>query len=156
MKDNQNEVRQEIYLAPETTGLEKAASPDSARELAGETPLSVVLEERPAAQERGIEICELRDQNRKVFRLNDGTEQAVFYPEAVHVFDEETQRLEEIDNTLTEEEDGRYIRNGKNGFMAKFSCEATTDELFSMEHRMHRVTICSKKNKKRQRRRGYS
>lgn len=150
MKDNQNEVRQEIYLAPETTGLEKAASPDSARELAGETPLSVVLEERPAAQERGIEICELRDQNRKVFRLNDGTEQAVFYPEAVHVFDEETQRFEEIDNTLTEEEDGRYIRNGKNGFMAKFSCEATTDELFSMEHGMHRVTIFSKKNKKRQ------
>ena len=37
------------------------------------------------------EIRELRGKNSKVFRLSDGSEQAVFYAEPIHVFDEETQ-----------------------------------------------------------------
>ena len=51
--------------------------------------------------------------------MSDGTEQAVFYAEPIHVFDDETQRFELMDTVLAEKES--VFVSGKNGFTAEFS-----------------------------------
>ena len=145
---NENLGADEIYLAPETTPEEKAeAVADSAKE--NEISHAPELEpEDPAKSVRVSEIIELREENRKVFRMSDGSEQAVFFPEAVHVLNEETQTFDDVDNTITLEEDKRHYKSGKNHFKARFSCEEDNDELFSIESGMHRVTVSTKKNTK--------
>ena len=52
-------------------------------------------------ESRMTEIPELRGENRKVFRLHNKEQQAVFYPVPVHVFNEETQMYEEAADILT-------------------------------------------------------
>ena len=63
---------------------------------------------KPAPKMRGVEAVEeirvRRTENSKVFRMSDGTEQAVFYPHAVHVYDEDTQTFEDIDDEFVEDE----------------------------------------------------
>lgn len=112
-----------------------------------ELPLEV--EEAPKKISRVNEIAELRGQNSKVYRMSDGSQQAVFFSNAVHVFDEETKRFEEVEHGLVMEEDGKHYRNGKNGFVARFSCEKDNDELFSVEQGMHRVSVSLKKSIKK-------
>ena len=76
--ENEDEA---LVLAPETTGAETSPSDD------------MPTEEAPAPTHRERirmrELPECRTGNRKIFRMSDGTEQAVFYPEAVHVFNQE-------------------------------------------------------------------
>lgn len=145
---NENLGADEIYLAPETTPEEKA-EPVAASSEENEISHAPELEpEDPAKSVRVSEIIELREENRKVFRMSDGSEQAVFFPEAVHVLNEETQTFDDVDNTITLEEDKRHYKSGKNHFKARFSCEEDNDELFSIESGMHRVTVSTKKNTK--------
>ncbi len=145
-KENYGE--QEIYLAPETDSTKDAIILEAPSEEKANEDISAKVEVEPKRTVRVNEILELREGNRKVFRMSDGTEQAVFYPETVHVFDEDTETFDEVDNTIKEEEDGRHYVSGKNHFKVRFSCEEDNDELFSIESGMHKVTVSAKKNSK--------
>ena len=91
------------------------------------------------------EITEMRAIDRKVFRMSDGTEQAVFFSEPVHVRNEETGAFEDADNSLTEEKDGKHFRSRKNHFLARFSNEEERDELFFIEKDGHSITVSVRK-----------
>lgn len=147
MKNEKNGA-EEIYLAPETASSEEASVIDEAFEEEINTDIPIAVDAEPKKNVRVGEIIELRESNRKVYRMSDGTEQAVFYPETVHVFNEGTKTFDDVDNTFAEGEDGRYYVSGKNHFTAKFSNETENDELFSIESGMHRVTVFAKKNNK--------
>ena len=45
------------------------------------------------------EIREKRGENFRVHRMSDQTERAEFYPDMIHVFDDETERFEDVQNT---------------------------------------------------------
>ena len=139
---------EEIYLAPETESSEELVLDEYIEEVENED-VPVVVEAEPKKNVQVSEILDLRESNRKVYRMSDGTEQAVFYPETVHVFNDDTKTFDDVDNTIVEEEDGRHFVCGKNHFKARFSREEENDELFSIESGMHRVTVSAKKNKKR-------
>ncbi len=138
---------EEIYLVPETESSDELVLDEPIKETKNED-VPVLVEAEPEKNVRVSEILELREGNRKVYRMSDGTEQAVFYPETVHVFDEDTKTFDDVDNTLVEEEDGRHFVSGKNHFKARFSREEENDELFSIESGMCRVTVSAGKNKK--------
>lgn len=80
---------------------------------------------------RVAEITALRTENRKVFRMDDGSEQAVFYPNAVHAKDDATGEFVESDTTLVVEDDGKHYRNLQGNFRARFSNDPVDNELFS-------------------------
>lgn len=135
----------DLYLAPEETTHEAPAglSADAAPEIS-----AVEAEHVPEKVSRLEEIPEQRDVCRKVFRLADGTEQAVFSPAPIHVFDDETQTFEDMESTVTADDDGKHFTCGGNRFIARFSAEEDTDEIFSIRNGMHRVTLSARRNKK--------
>ena len=94
------------------------------------------------------EIVELRGENKKVFKMSDGTEQAVFFASPIHAFDDETHTFKEESDTICEDEEARHLVCKKNRFLAKFSQEEENDEIFSIENGMHRVVVSSYKTKK--------
>ena len=142
---NENMGAEELYLASEETkDSEVIALSDTSADLPSDHKAS----EKSTELKRIEEIPELRGNNLKVFRMNDGTEQAVFSPSAIHVFDDETHTFEDVETTLIEDEDGRHFTCGKNHFVAKFSREDNNDDIFSIEQGMHKVTVCARKNKK--------
>ena len=135
----------ELYLAPETvegTTMETNFLTEENQEI------SLELEKSPEEIQQESEVRGLRTDNRKVFRMRDGTEQAVFYSKSVHMLDDETDEYIELDTTLILEEDKLHYHNAKGGFKARFSCEEENDELFSIEKGDYRVTVLAKKNKK--------
>lgn len=139
----------EIYIAPEINKSEDAEI--MSENSSGETAFAgvPVLEEEKAKRNIRVgEILDLRKANCKVFRMSDGSEQAVFYPEAVHVFHEDTKTFDDIDTTIIPEEDGKHYIGGNHNFTARFRCEEENDELFSIESGMHKVCVSAKKNKK--------
>ena len=97
---------EELYLAPET---EISAETEVKQEISHQTEL--VEKDTKKAPFEIDEISNLRKANKKVFRMSDGYEKAVFYPETLHVFDSNTKNFEKVDNSLIEEEDGQHIRN---------------------------------------------
>lgn len=131
-----NEITEEkdLRLAPE----QSAPSEDG----------SVPASEKHKAPKRVMEIAGERGKNFKVFRMDDGTEQAVFSPSPIHVFDEKTKSFEDVEPTIVEEDDGRHFTCGRNAFVARFSREEDSDELFSVEEGAHKVTVFARKNKK--------
>ena len=140
---------EELYLAPETVNnVEEVVIDHSEETEAAQADKHIIPATGKTVKTRVNEIQELRGANRKVFRMSDGTEQAVFYPTSVHVYDDETHSFKEVENTLVEEEDGRHFVCGKNNFVAKFSREEENDELFSVESGMHRITVSAKKVRK--------
>ena len=131
---------------PNETVLEAEESMEPVHPSAEEAPVVLGATDQTATKPYAVcELSELRKENRKVFRMSDGTEQAVFYSHPVHVLDEETQTFEEVRNILFEEEDGKHIRNGKSHFLARFSCEEDNDELFAVEKGNHRIKVLAKK-----------
>lgn len=136
--ENEDEA---LVLAPETTGAETSPSDD------------MPTEEAPAPTHRERirmrELPECRTGNRKIFRMSDGTEQAVFYPEAVHVFNQETGMYENAGNTLVTEEDGKHFAGSTDRLIAHFSREAESSELFSVENGGYRVTVLKKTTQKK-------
>ena len=146
---NENMSVEDLYLAPEDAEETNVTVPSEADE--HEPAEFVPFEEArntPRKLKRVEEIPEQRGTNVKVFRMNDGTEQAVFSPSAIHVFDDETHMFEDVETTLIEDEDGRHFTCGKNHFVAKFSREDDNDEIFSIEQGQHKVTVCARRNKK--------
>ena len=146
---NENMGVEDLYLAPEETKESDAVvlSDTSEKELDAMDNITGTSD-KPKKLKRIEEIPGQRGNNLKVFRMNDGTEQAVFSPSPIHVFDDETHTFENVENTLTSDEDGRHFTCGKNHFVAKFSCEEKNDELFSIEQDVHKVTAFARKNKK--------
>ena len=146
---NENIGADELYLAPEETeNLEVITLSDDNESKSPEEPSSDNTSRKSKKPERLEEIIEKRGNNLKVFRMNDGTEQAVFSSSPIHVFDDESRTFEKIENTFTEDNDGRHFIGGKNNFIAKFSREDNNDDIFSIEKGMHKVTVCARKNKK--------
>ena len=138
---------EELVLLPEEETDAKGEASDEENAEAGE--MEIVLEDAPKEkQEQAVRVQEepaLRAADRKVFAMSDGTQQAVFYAEPVHCFDEETQCYTEIDNAFTAEADGRYYRNAKSHFTARFSREETNDELFRIEKGAYQLVVSLQK-----------
>ncbi len=101
--------------------------------------------DKPKAVRVG-EIPGFRGKNKKRFKMSDGTEQEVFYASDVHVLDEEVGQYDDIEDTLTEDEDGKHLVCGRHSFIAKFNNEENNDELFSIEQGKHKVTVLAKRN----------
>ncbi|MBR3918336.1 MAG: RHS repeat-associated core domain-containing protein [Clostridia bacterium] len=135
---------EEIYLAPETNNGDETIK--TTFEMESDYDIKNDNKKK-AAKKRVGEITELRGTNRKVFRMGDNTEQAVFYAKPVHVLDSDTRSYEEIDESVFESDDGKQLVCGRNHFVAKFSREEN-DELFRIEHEDKCVTVLSKKSKK--------
>ena len=133
----------EIYLAPETEIFAQTEIENNSSQ-----HIEIAKKDTRKVSSEIDEIPELRRANKRVYRMSDGHEKAVFYPETLHAFDSNTNRFEKIDNSLIEEEDGRHIRNGFGTFVARFSKEAENDEIFSMESNGHKITVSARKNKK--------
>ncbi len=138
---------EEIYLAPEATEDSQINNEDSSDEIEA-THIAEIESKGNMKSVRVNELLDLRGENLKVFRMSDGSEQAVFFPEAVHVLSKDTKTYDDVDNTIIMEEDRRHYIGGGNRFKARFSCDDGNDELFSIESGMHRVTVSAKKNKK--------
>jgi RHS repeat-associated protein len=136
----------DIYLAPEVNENQTAVAPGDAAPLP-EDDIFVAEPDKKAF--RVNEILSLRGENKKVFRMSDGTEQAVFYPEAVHAFDDDANTFMDVDNHLTAEEDDRHVCNIRGKFKTRFSKEENCDELFSVEDGTHKITVWSSKDKGR-------
>ena len=132
----------ELSLAPETINETIQLSEIDDAEI---TLVNDTIEPQKSA--RVHEIRELRNENTKFFKMSDRTEQAVFYSEPIHTFNNEMQSFEEMNDMLYEEEDGKHLACKKNHFIAKFSKEDDNDELFSIENGKYRVTVLSLKIK---------
>ena len=148
-KEKMNEKRigsEELILEPETKEAVEGLTTDIAKE---SEEISVELEAGPKKIFRVNEIRAYRETNKKVFSMSDGSEQAVFYPGAVHVSNEESGEYEETDSTLVVEEDGKHYHNRKGHFKARFSCDEESDELFSVEKGECRVIVSKKKDDKK-------
>ena len=146
---NENIGAYELYLAPEEMGnLETITLSDNNESKTPQEIFSDNISRKSKKPERLEEIIEKRGHNLKVFRINDGTEQAVFFSSPIHVFDDESHTFEKIENTITEDDDGKHFTGSKNNFVAKFSREDNNDDIFSIEKGMHKVTVCARKTKK--------
>ena len=146
-------VEKEIVLASDTADNSAEATvqettdiiPDT--DVAEETEASIKPDETVKTATRVNEIPELRGENCKVFSMSDGTEQAVFYTEPIHVFDDETQCFTPVDVTITEK-DGTFV-GGKNRFTAEFGKKDSDDELFNISDGSHRIKVMSLKSSKK-------
>ena len=102
---------EDLYLAPEHSNASAETSP---------TAVDLPMQNSKKSKQMK-EIRALREKDRKVFSMGDGMTQAVFFSSPVHVFDDETRTFEDVESTLTPDEDGRHFTCGKNHFVAKFS-----------------------------------
>ena len=91
------------------------------------------------------EIKALGTENRKVYRMSDGSEQAVFCPGSDLVFNPKTAAFEKADNTLIETKDHRYFKNKNGKFLARFSNERENNELFFIEKDGHSIGVSVRK-----------
>ncbi|MFR5865712.1 MAG: hypothetical protein ACLUFV_11500 [Acutalibacteraceae bacterium] len=100
--------------------------------------------EEPAEQiTRVNEIPELRDENRKVFRLSNGDEQAVFCEPMMCLMNPPL-RLPRLTTRLQRKRTNGITAAAEIAF-ARFSREEENDELFSVEKGMCRVSVSAKR-----------
>ena len=132
----------DIMLAPaqadENADASAEALPDKKKPSAGK-------KKAPAIRE---EIFELRETNKKVYRLKNNMQQAVFYASAVHAFDREQQAYVESPGILASSEDGHRFTCDKKDFVASFNREENSDELFCIQKGDYRLTVSARKNRK--------
>ena len=88
------------------------------------------------------EIVSMKKKNRRVYRMSDGTLQAVYR------FSAPQDAVDEIDEVPVEEADGKHYRQRRPNFTARFSRDEENDELFSVEKEAYRVTVTAKKKKR--------
>lgn len=89
----------------------------------------------------------MRGENRKIYRMSDGSERAVFYGAPIHELDEETGSYEEAKNDITADPDGKHAHGENRSFKVEFNCEKDNDELFGIESRGHKITVSSNRTK---------
>ena len=92
MKENERQDEQ-IVLQPEKADTVSGTDP--------RTP-------KAKKAKRVAEIPAYRNTVRDAYRLDDGTEVAIFYPQAVRSFDKETQSFVPVEKTVTDAEDGAH------------------------------------------------
>ena len=63
----------------------------------------------------------MREKNRKIYRMSDGSERAVFYAASVHELNEENGSYEEPENSITEESGGEYAHGENRLFKVDFN-----------------------------------
>ena len=147
-----NETK-EYYDGEEEIVLAKAKDEPTAEEEEKEKELpkqeEQTLQKKEKAAVREGEIKELRLENRKVFRMSDGSEQAVFYPEPIHTYDAKTRAYEDIEDTIIESEDKKSFTVGKNRFKASFSNDEESDGLFTVEKDGCRISAVMKRSRKK-------
>ena len=85
------------------------------------------------------EVSALGTKNRRVYRMSDGTYEAVYNAPASQ---------SELDDAPTLDADGKHYRKRHPHFTARFSRDAENDELFSMEQGEYRVCVFAKKKKR--------
>ncbi|MBO5856891.1 MAG: hypothetical protein J6Q87_01430, partial [Clostridia bacterium] len=93
------------------------------------------------------EITTLRKGNSKSYELSNGIRRTEYYPAEIHCFNDDTQNFEETDLSIYEDE-GDYFTSGKHNFKAKFSRNASDDELFTLQKGMHKVSFKAKRTRK--------
>ena len=89
----------------------------------------------------------MRGENRKIYRMSDGSERAVFYGAPIHELDVETGSYEEAKNDITADPDGKHAHGENHSFKVEFNCEKDNDELFGIESRGHKITVSSNRTK---------
>ncbi len=97
-------------------------------------------------EEEAYEIKELREANRKIFKMKDGSEKAVFYASDVHVFDDKTHSFENDNSKFKKVRGKKQLCCKKNSFTAKFNTDENEDEIFSIEDANHSVTVFANEN----------
>lgn len=95
------------------------------------------------------EIKSLRGEKRKVYRAGDRCFKAVYSPDTIHYYDEETKEYHTPDNSLFRDDEGKYYVNGRGNFKARFSRREEDEELFILEKGMYKVTVSANRNAKR-------
>ena len=88
------------------------------------------------------EITEKRETNMKHFRMSDGSICAAVYPYEVHYADGNGE-LSEIDNSLTDEEDGNdnVLSNKKNDTYVKFMKKSNSNKLYTICKEKHQIKV---------------
>ncbi len=89
----------------------------------------------------------MRGKNRKIYRMSDGSERAVFYGASIHELNEETGCYEEAGNAITADSDGKHAHGENRLLKVDFNCAKDNDELFEIESRGHKITVSSVKPK---------
>ena len=140
---NEEKFADEVRSEPGSGELSDAAEPE------------IVLTAENTGKEifRCGEVVGLRTADRKVFDMSDGTEQAVFYSGAVHVFDGAADAFVDADTGFVCESDGRHYAGGGDRFRVRFSTGEENSELFSFACGEHGITVSARENG-RQRSRG--
>ena len=140
---NEEKFADEVRPEPGSGELSDAAEPE------------IVLTAENTGKEifRCGEVVGLRTADRKVFDMSDGTEQAVFYSGAVHVFDGAADAFVDADAGFACESDGRHYAGGGDRFRVRFSAGEENSELFSFACGEHGITVSARENG-RQRSRG--
>ena len=140
---NEEKFADEVRPEPGSGELSDAAEPE------------IVLTAENTGKEifRCGEVVGLRTADRKVFDMSDGTEQAVFYSGAVHVFDGAADAFVDADAGFVCESDGRHYAGGGDRFRVRFSAGEENSELFSFACGEHGITVSARENG-RQRSRG--
>ena len=95
------------------------------------------------------EIKSLRGEKRKVYRAGDRCFKAVYSPDTIHYYDEDTKEYHTPDNSLFRDDEGKYYVNGRGNFKARFSRREEDEELFILEKGMYKVTVSANRNAKR-------
>ena len=95
------------------------------------------------------EIKSLRGEKRKVYRAGDRYFKAVYSPDTIHYYDEDTKEYHTPDNSLFRDDEGKYYVNGRGNFKARFSRREEDEELFILEKGMYKVTVSANRNAKR-------
>ena len=147
MEENRRGAEDDIYLAP----TEKETADITAEQNESSEPVSLADTEvkkiHKNAPTRVSEIRNQRTEHSKTFKMSDGTEQVVFHAAPIHAPGEKENEFEDVDLSLVMDEEGKHFKNAKGGFKAKFSCDDSDDELFSIEKNGCSVTVFAKKNK---------
>ena len=94
-------------------------------------PASMSAKVQTKRARRVGEIESLSAAHRKVFRMDDGSEQAVFSPVT----------MTNADTPWELDANGKRYRKQIGSLRAAFSCNETSDELFSLEKDAHKVTF---------------
>lgn len=135
---NEENFAEEVRRAPGegSDGLSDTAEPE----------ITLTAEEAGKEIFRCGEVVGLRTADRKVFDMSDGTEQAVFYSGAIHVFDSEADAFVDADAGFVCENDGRHYAGGGDRFRVRFSAGEENSELFSFACGEYGITVSAREN----------
>ncbi|MBQ3075370.1 MAG: hypothetical protein IJC26_04810, partial [Clostridia bacterium] len=89
-----------------------------------------------------LELEELREPNKKTFRMSDGTFREAIYPYDVH-YEDENGVLLDIDNSLVKDVDGGegVLVNQSNASTVRFFKKSSGEKFYTLENDKNKVTV---------------